>query len=91
MMQFYRQKCINIQVNQENWSYFLFISFTLNKPYLSQNGYRIHKSWFNRSFGITIKQFIKQNNSLCCLHEKIGNTNKKYCLHIKREKLTISS
>ena len=36
-----------------------------------------------------MEQFIKQNNSLCSPHGKIGNSNQQYCLHIKREKLTI--
>ena len=39
---------------------------------MSQYGHRLHKSWFNRWFGITLKHFTKQSCSLCSLHGKIG-------------------
>ena len=51
---------------------YLFLLKTILLPYLSQYGHRIHKLWFNRSFGISIKKFTKQNSSVYSLHGKIG-------------------
>ena len=50
----------------------IFKTFTINSPYLSQYDHRIHKSWFNRQFGITMKCITKQRSSLYSLHGKIG-------------------
>ena len=51
---------------------FIFKTFTINSPYLSQYDHRIHKGWLNRSFGITRIHFTIQSSSLCSLHGEIG-------------------
>ena len=58
-----------------------FQNITINLPYLTPYAYRIHKSWFNRSFGINMKHFTKQISSLYSLHGK------KYWLYIKKKKI----
>ena len=47
-----------------------FKPFTINPPYLSYYGLRIHKDCFDRSFGITMKHFTKQNSFPFSQHEQ---------------------
>ena len=49
-----------------------FKTYTMNLPYLSQNGHRIH--------------FTKQNSSLRSLHGKIGNQFNNYTVYTSKEK-----
>ena len=76
--------------SSENWSYFFKI-FKINSPYLSKYGHRIHKSWLNRSFGITMKHFTKQIAPYAACMEKKEFKSTKLFTHFKKEWILILS
>ena len=61
----------HVLMSSLNWISFTNIHKT--SPYFLYNmAIELKKKISNRSFGITMRHFIKQNSSLCSLHEKLG-------------------